>query len=328
MPLPAPPLTVIVVSYNTREMTLACLASLRAETRTPHELIVVDNASTDGSAAAIAAAFPEAILMAETKNHGFARANNLAARRARGEHLLLLNPDTVVLDGAVDRLLEFALAKPEAKIWGGRTLHGDGSLNPTSCWRRMTLWNLFCRTAGLTALFPRSEIFNSEIFGGWARDSVRAVDIVTGCLLMIRRDFWEQLDGFDPAFFMYAEEADLCLRAKALAADPHITPDATIIHYQGASSATKSGKMVRMLTGKIMLIDRHFPPWQRPIARALFRFGPLSRVVATAGLALIDDRYAPSRDAWAEIWSRRGEWSGGYAGRVAAPEAPASTGGG
>ena len=325
----APPLTVIIVSYNTCEMTLACLASLRAETRAPHELIVVDNASTDGSADAIAAAFPEAILMAETENHGFARANNIAVRRARGEYLLLLNPDTVVLDGAVDRLLEFAQAKPEAKIWGGRTLYGDGSLNPTSCWRRMTLWNLFCRTVGLTGLFPRSEVFNGEAYGGWPRDSVRAVDIVTGCLLMIRRDFWDALDGFDPAFFMYAEEVDLCLRARALGADPHITPTATIIHYVGASSTTRTGKMVRMLAGKIMLINRHFPPWQRPLARTLFRIWPLSRMVAASGLALVSDRFAGERDAWAEIWRRRGEWSGGYAAVPPAQDdpAPASMGG-
>ena len=144
----SPALSVIVVSYNTRAMTLDCLASLRDETRADFETIVVDNASTDGSAEAIAAAFPEMVLLAETANHGFAGANNLAARRARGEYLLLLNPDTLVLDGAVDRLLAFARARPEAGIWGGRTLYGDRSLNPASCWGRMTLWNLFCRACG------------------------------------------------------------------------------------------------------------------------------------------------------------------------------------
>jgi len=237
----------------------------------------------------------------------------------------LLNPDTVVLDGAVDKLLAFARATPEARIWGGRTLYGDGSLNPTSCWRRMTLWNLFCRAVGLTAVFKRSEFFNSEAYGDWARDSVRAVDIVTGCLLMIRRDFWNELGGFDPTFFMYAEEADLCLRARAEGADPHITPDATIIHYVGASSVAKSAKMVRMLAGKIMLIDRHFPAWQRPLARVLFRFWPLSRAVAASGLALFSGRFAASRDAWVEIWGRRSEWSGGYPVRTTSAHAPQAT---
>ena len=268
---PPPLLTVIIVSYNTREMTLACLRSLRDETRVSHEVIVVDNASTDGSAEAIAAEFPETALMAETANHGFAGGNNLAARRASGEYLLLLNPDTVVLDGAVDRLLAFARARPAAGIWGGRTLYGDRSLNPTSCWRRMTLWSLACRATGLTGVFPRSELFNSESYGGWDRSSERAVDIVTGCFLMIRRDLWEALDGFDPAFFMYGEEADLCLRARAHGAAPRVTPKATILHYGGASEKVRADKMVRLLAGKASLIGRHFPRWQRPLARGLFR---------------------------------------------------------
>ena len=210
------------------------------------------------------------ILLAETANHGFAGANNLAARRARGEYLLLLNPDTLVLDGAVDRLLAFARANPRAGIWGGRTLYGDRSLNPASCWGRMTLWNLFCRASGLTGVFPRSELFNSEAYGGWDRGSERAVDIVTGCFLMIRRETWEALGGFDPAFFMYGEEADLCLRARALGAAPRVTPEAEIVHYGGAADTVRADKMVRLLSGKISLIDRHFPAWQRPLARGLF----------------------------------------------------------
>ena len=107
--LTGPILSILVISYNTREMTLDCLRSVRSQTTTPYELIVLDNASTDGSAAAIAAEFPEIMLLAEPVNHGFAKANNLAAAQARGEYLLLLNPDTVVLDGALDTLLAFAI---------------------------------------------------------------------------------------------------------------------------------------------------------------------------------------------------------------------------
>ena len=312
--MPDPALTVIVVSYNTRAMTLECLASLRAETRADFETIVVDNASTDGSAEAIAEEFPEMDLLAETANHGFAGANNLAARRARGEYLLLLNPDTVVLDGAVDRLLAFARANPRALIWGGRTLYGDGSLNPASCWGRMTLWNLFCRASGLTGVFPRSELFNSEAYGGWDRSTERAVDIVTGCFLMIRRGTWEALGGFDPAFFMYGEEADLCLRARALGAAPRVTPEAEIVHYGGAADTVRADKMVRLLSGKISLIDRHFPAWRRPLARALFQAWPLSRMIATRALGAVTGRedLRASAASWSEIWARRAEWRGGW----------------
>ena len=147
----------LVVSYNTREMTLACLRSLAAETRVPHEVIVLDNASRDGSAAAIAEAFPGLRLIASAENHGFALGNNLAAREARGRYLLLLNPDTLVLDGAVDRLVAFAGRTPEAGIWGGRTLFADGSLNPMSVFGDQTLWSLFCRASGLALAFRGSR---------------------------------------------------------------------------------------------------------------------------------------------------------------------------
>ena len=149
----------LVVSYNTRAMTLDCLASLAAETSVPHEVIVLDNASPDGSAAAIAAAFPRAFpelrLIASPENHGFAKANNIAAREARGDYLLLLNPDTVVLDAAIDRLVAFARRTPEAGIWGGRTLDAERKLNPMSVFGDQTLWSLFCRATGLTRGLPR-----------------------------------------------------------------------------------------------------------------------------------------------------------------------------
>lgn len=303
---PGPTLSIIVVSYNTREMTLDCLRSVHAETRTPFELIVVDNASSDGSAAAIAAEFPGLRLMAEEVNHGFAAANNLAAKEARGEYLLLLNPDTVVLDGALDKLLEFAKRRPEARIWGGRTVFGDGSPNPASAWRKMDLWNLFCRATGLTGIFPRSPVFNSEAYGGWDRMSEREVDIVTGCLFLISRADWEALDGFDPAFFMYAEEADLCLRArKLIGARPRVTPEAVIVHYAGASEKVRADKMVRLLKAKRELIRRHFPVWQRPLAAALFAAHPFSRAVA---LRLLRASRRETARVWAEVWARRAEW--------------------
>ena len=149
-------------------MTLECLRSIVRETRAhAYEIIVVDNRSSDGSADAIASEFPHIQLIRSEENLGFARACNLAATLARGEMLLLLNPDTVVLDQAIDRLLEFAEAEPRAGIWGGRTLFADGSLNPTSCWGKMTLWSLVSMAVGLKVLFPKSEFFNSEGYGQW-----------------------------------------------------------------------------------------------------------------------------------------------------------------
>lgn len=307
--------SVLVVSYNTRELTLAALSSLLDRTKSLRiEIIVVDNASRDGSAAAISEAVPGARVIASADNLGFAGGNNLAAQHARGEYLLLLNPDTVVLDGAVDKLVAFARARPQAQIWGGRTLFADGSLNPSSCWARLDLWNLACRASGLTGVFADSEVFNGEAYGGWQRDRVREVDIVSGCLLLIRRELWQLLGGFEPAFFMYGEEADLCLRARRLGARPAITPDATIIHLGGASEATRAGKMVKLLAAKATLIDRHLAPGTRRLGRVLLAAWPLTRWLAFSVLARTTrkSRHSEAAKVWREIWRRRGEWRRGW----------------
>lgn len=320
LPHTPPEVSIIVISYNTREMTLACLESVFAETRTPFELIVVDNASTDGSARAIAKAFPPEShpnlkLIAETENHGFGRAHEVALRHVTTDWLLLLNPDTVVLDRALDALVAFAGERPDAGIWGGRTLYGDGSLNPTSVFRQMTLWSVICRVLGLNVVFASSDVFNSEYFGKWGRDTEREVDIVTGCLLLIHRDLWDRLGGFDPAFLMYGEEVDLCLRAIALGARPRMTPKATIIHYGGASQPVRADRIIRVMRAKIELIRRHFRPGTRALGAWLFGLWPLSRALAWRTIALVRKGRAPENAAiWGEVWTRRAEWSRGYSG--------------
>ena len=312
----APAVSILVISYNTRDMTLACLRTVIAETRSPYELIVLDNASSDGSAEAIAAEFPDIRLIRSPENLGFAEGNNVAAREARGEYLLLLNPDTLVLRGALDKLLDFARAEPEAGVWGGRTLLGDGTLDPGSCWRRLDLWALAMRATGLSSLFRASPVFNAECYGGWQRDTVRTVDIVTGCLFLIRRPTWDQLGGFDSTFVMYGEEADLCRRAQTIGLRPMITPEAEIVHYAGASEKVRSDKVVRLNRALMTLIRRHFPPWQWPLARWLVLVSPLGRMIALDALALFGAGNTESRAAWREVWRRRSEWRDGYPGRT------------
>lgn len=322
LPSATPVVSIIVVSYNTRTMTLDCLRSVVEQTSVPYELIVLDNASADGSAEAIAAAFPDIRLIASRENHGFAKANNLAALEARGEYLLLLNPDTLILDGAIDRLLAFAKRTPEAGIWGGRTLKGDGCLDPTCCFGDQTLWRLFCRTTGLTGLFPRSEFFNGEVYGVWQRDSERAVDAVQGCFFLIRRSLWQRLGGFDLTFVMYSEEADLCFRARAIGAQPRMTPDATIIHYGGASSERRSDREIMIMKARVTMARRHLPAWQRGPAIFLLRMWPLTRVVGGRILARLTGRKKPAEaaDHWNRVWEARGGWQQGF------PSLPGSTG--
>ena len=321
MPTPhAPAISVIVVSYNTCEMTLACLAALHlALEGIDAETVIVDNASVDGSAEAIRVAHPDMRLIARKDNIGFAAANNIAAKEARGRRLLLLNPDTVLQPDAVAAILRFAEANPHARIWGGRTLFGDGRLNPTSCWRDMSLWSLLCFATGAATAMPRSSLFNPEAYGGWDRDSERAVDIVTGCFLLIDADLWRALDGFDLRFFMYAEEADLCRRARALGARPMITPEAVLVHYGGASEAVRSTKIARLFRAKLQLADKH---WSRPAAlaaRLLLGLSVLVRIggYALAGRLLGRDGLRRQAGEWAELWSLRHQWLLGAASAAA-----------
>jgi GT2 family glycosyltransferase len=181
----------------------------------------------------------------------------------------------------------------------------------------MTPWNLLCRIAGLTRFFPSVEFFNGEAYGAWPRDRVREVDIVSGCFLLIPRSIWLALGGFDPLYFMYGEEADLCLRARRIGARPLLTPEAGIIHYGGASEKARTAKMVKLLMAKTTLIDRHWHVSLRPLGRNLLALWPASRALAFAALAAITGRKDFTEDAktWREVWTCRDEWRLGYASR-------------
>ncbi|WP_372833775.1 glycosyltransferase family 2 protein [Pontibacterium sp.] len=303
--------SIIMVSYNTADLTIEAIQSVIDQTTIDYELIVLDNDSPDGSYEKIKSRFDGIKLIKSEDNLGFALANNVAIEEAKGEYVLLLNPDTVVLEDAIGQLLFFAQQNPKAKIWGGRTLHGDHSLNPKSCYRKLNTWSIFCRTAGLTGIFPNSELFNHEEYGGWLRDHERQVDIVVGCFFMIKREDWNLMGGFDKAFFMYCEEADLCLRATIeIDARPMVTPDATIIHYCGASDTVRADKMVRLLKATLLLVHKHSPKYLRGLNVFLLSLWPFSRMLAykTAHLISKSEKHQSSYGVWKEIWSRRTSW--------------------
>lgn len=306
--------SIIIVTHNTREMTIECIGSILEQTTcVQYELIVFDSASTDGSSEAIRERFPTVKLITSAKNVGFGKANNIAARSAQGRRLLLINPDTVVVDHAIDRLNEFATSTPECRIWGGRTIFADGSLNAASCWKQATLWSVFCWAVGLNML-KSSALFNPEAYPDWKRDSVRPVDIVSGCFFLIDQPLWQELGGFDPAFFMYAEEADLCIRARRVGARPMITPSAVIIHYGGASYPRKSEFRIQMLAGRVTLMDRHWSFVSRLIGRQLYLLMPLTRWLTyeAARVILRKANYQENAREWYRVWSDRSRWTNGW----------------
>lgn len=303
-----PELSIILVSYNTAPYLRRALESVIAEThRTSYEVIVVDNASSDDSVVMLRQHFPQVHLIASEQNNGFAGGVRQGATVARGKYLLLLNPDTVILNAAIDRLMDFAKTHPDNGIWGGITLNNDLSINTQHAWAKPNVTDLLFSTLGLSKLFKHSALFNHANYGDWQRDSIKVVDITSGCFFLTTRALWDKLDGFDARFFMYAEEADYCLRAQALGYQAIVTPDARIIHHGGVSHHRLAGKMVKLLKGKVELINRHIAPSQRAICKALLYWYVLNKYL----LHSLKPR-SPQRQEWRDVFQQRTDWLQGY----------------
>jgi N-acetylglucosaminyl-diphospho-decaprenol L-rhamnosyltransferase len=292
--------SVIVVTYRTPELTARCLRSIAAQTvGVSAEVIVVDNDAGAGTSDGLAALHPACRVLSPGTNLGFARGVNLAAAEARGRHLLLLNPDTEVVAGAVQELVRFADASPAHGLYGGRTVDGDGRLDPRSCWGFPTLWSTACFATGLSSAFKRHRWLDPESLGPWDRDTVRTVDVVTGCLCLVPRDAWRDLGGFDERFFLYGEDVDLALRARAAGYRPLLCPDATVIHDVGQASATQADKLVLLHRGKVTLLRKHWSVGRAALGVALLRVGVALRALAGSG-------------SWRDLHRRRDEWVDGY----------------
>lgn len=304
----APEITVIIVSYNTCSLTIKAVETLlQSSPDLPMRIVVFDNASQDGSAQALSQSFPSVEVIANLENIGFAAANNRVAQTVTTPFICLLNPDTETHPNAIANLLAFAKMHPHAGIVGGRTVFPDGSLNPASAWRKITPWSLLCQILGLHRVFPQSNLFNSEAIGGWRRDSIREVDIVVGCFLLTSTELWKRLGGFDTRYFMYGEDADLCLRARALGFRPMITPDAQIMHLVGASTKKRADKVCAVMRAKATLIRDHWPSWLVPLGIAQLWFWGLTRRLGAFVAKTEEDRLRLT-----DIWRGRRTWLSGY----------------
>jgi GT2 family glycosyltransferase len=229
--------SVIIASWNTREYLMQCLASLSTEAcRYPMEVIVVDNASSDGSANAVASSYPGVRLIRNTENLGFAKANNIGFAASRGHYICLVNSDVKVLPHCLTRLVDFCEAYPNVGMAGPRIFGRDGKLQ-RSCRGFPNLWNMFCRALALDSMFPRNKAFNGYKLYHWPQDSVRPVDILTGCFWLVRREALNQVGPLDEEFFMYGEDMDWCKRFWADGWQVFFVPSAEANHYDGASSS-------------------------------------------------------------------------------------------
>lgn len=301
----SPTLSVIVVSFNTREDTLACLrTALAQDVAGGLEVLLVDNGSSDGTVAAVAAELAQVRIVDAGENLGFAAACNLGAEAATGTYLLLLNPDTLVHDGAFTALVDFARANPRHGIYGGRTLRPDGTLDPSSAWGAPTLWSLLCFATMLSTLARRNPVLDPESLGGWQRDTVREVDIVTGCLLLTSARTWQRLGGMDEDYFLYGEDAELSARARRAGLRPVIVPGAVITHEVGGSTSSSGRKMTMVMAGKVTLLRKTWRPGRAAVGRWLLLAGTSTRTLA--------ERVTRRPGMWSEVWARRADWREGY----------------
>ncbi len=312
--------SIIVVSYNTIGETLDCLRSVYEQTAgIAFEVIVVDNASSDGSPEAIASEFPQIDLIRLDENIGFGRANNVAAERASGSYLLLLNPDTLILDGAIQKLHAFAEADGRGGVFGGRTVFADGSLNPLSCRCKESIWSMFCTATGLSSIFRNSTFFNPESYGSFKQDRVREVDIIPGCFFLIGGELWRRLNGFDPIYFMYGEEVDFCYRAQKEGYHCMFTPDATIIHYGGVSEKIFVDKMAKLLAAKTTRLRSHWPEFSSRVGLVLLRMWILRRWISWTLVGLVKGGEAKQKAAeMKKVWQQRRKWLEGFKAEPAA----------
>jgi GT2 family glycosyltransferase len=232
-----PRLAIVVVNWNTRDDVLACLASLRAAAvALPHVTWVVDNASTDGSADAIAAAHPEVQLLRAPENLGFARGNNVALERVEADHVLLLNPDTLVAPGQLERLVAHVDAHPEVGAVGPRLVYGDGAfqLSAMPFVAPLDLYWEHARYPGL--LQPRAQRHPRRLYA-FPTTGARAVDMVIGAALLVRSEVLARVGPLDEGYFMYGEEMDWCWRIRQAGWRVDWLADATVTHLGGRAAA-------------------------------------------------------------------------------------------
>ncbi len=254
-------LSVIIVNYNVKYFLEQCLCSLRlalTQIDTPAEVMVIDNASTDGSLEYLQPRFPDFRFIANPENEGFARANNRALQLARGEFILFLNPDTLVSGDALEESLAFFETQPAAGAVGVKMLDGSGLYLRESKRGFPTPWVSFCKMSGLTRIFPHSALFSRYYLGNLNQHSLHEVEALAGAFMMVRKKVLDKTGGFDERFFMYAEDIDLSYRIRQAGYYNYYLPDAPIIHFKGESTQKDSQYIKRFYGAMIQFVDKHY----------------------------------------------------------------------
>jgi GT2 family glycosyltransferase len=268
-------LSVIVVNWNTRDMLSRCLASIYTyPPGSEFEVLVVDNASSDGSAQMVQERFPQVRSIQNRENLGFARANNLAIRESRGRYVLLLNSDTEVLSGALQYLLDFIEKHTEAGAIGPKVLNPDLTLQ-SSCNPMPTLGRELWHLMHLDHLWPRS-IYREE---NWDATVAHAVEVIQGNCLLIRRKALSDVGVLDEAFFMFTEEVDLCYRLLQRGWSVYWVPMARIVHYGGQSTRQALKEMfIELHRSKVVFFRKTRGAWGSVVYKLILLLTALTRL--------------------------------------------------
>ena len=233
----------MIVNWNTNDELRDCLTSALAADFGATEIIVVDNASTDGSVEMLHGEFPDVRLVRNSENLGFAKASNQGIQVSRGRYAILLNPDCVVHRGAFTQLVRFGDANPEVGIFGIRILNPDGTVFE-SCRRFPTLAAGIFRNAILARLFPKNPYIKEYLMADWDHSEVGEVDWVSGAALVARREMLDKIGMLDERFFMYCEDVDIAYRAKQAGWKVMYFPGATVVHLRARSSDQNPVRMI------------------------------------------------------------------------------------
>lgn len=262
--------SIVIVAWNIRDFLRNCLKSIYKESKgIEFEVIYVDNASKDGSVEMVRKNFPKVKIIQNSRNKGFVVANNQAIEEAKGRYVLLLNSDTVVLDDAIAKTIEFADAHPETAVVGCKVLNPDKTLQPT-CFMFPSILNMLLSTSYLYKLFRRSKFFGRERMTWWDRSDTREVDVATGCYMLVRREAIDQVGVMDERFFIYADETDWCYRFKKNGWKIMFTPETQIIHYGGQTTKQMTKEFRLQLQGSgLIFMKLHRNKLAFPLARLL-----------------------------------------------------------
>lgn len=275
--------SVCIVNWNTRELLVRCLQSIRERTSgLSVEVIVVDNASTDGSGSVVGAQFPEVKLIRSADNLGFARGCNLGESVARGAFVLYLNPDTELQTNAILGMWRYLRSHPQCGAVGCRLLNTDGSIQLTCASAFPTPRNELSSLLFLDRIFPRSKVCSSRELGYWDHAESRDVECLSGACMMLPRSLAQRLAGFDETLFMYGEDLDLCCRIRRKQFHLHYLATEVISHHEGAASRKKGRSFAPLFqrAANYYFLQKNFGPTTAMCYRCAVSVGSGTRIAA------------------------------------------------